>query len=62
MTNRYTVDGILVEATKSIGGLFYEVTAVKTGQTIRVLVKAFESVAKPVPEIMSSAADPEAAT
>ena len=47
-TKLYTVGGILVEATKSGGGGFYELTVVKTGQKQRYLADVFEVVAKPV--------------
>lgn len=43
---KYTVDGELVEAVKSEGGGFYEITVVKTGEKIRCLAWAFESVAE----------------
>jgi hypothetical protein len=62
LTKRYLLEGILVEATKTIGGLFYDVTVVSTGEKVHVVAVAFEKAAKPAPEIMSSAADPEAAT
>ena len=44
----YTVAGILVEATKSEGGGFYELIVVKTGQKQRYIAEVFEMVAKPV--------------
>lgn len=59
---RYLIDGVLVEATKTIGGGFYDVTVVATGTKLHWLAVAFEVEAKPVPDIMSSAADSEAAT
>lgn len=49
-SKRYLVAGILVEATKSEGGGFYELTVVKTGQKQRYLAEVFEMVAKPVEE------------
>jgi hypothetical protein len=45
---KYLVAGILVEAVKSEGGGFYELTVVATGQKQRYLAEVFESVAKPV--------------
>jgi hypothetical protein len=48
LTKRYLVGGILVEATKSVGGGFYDLTVVATGQQQRYLADVFESVAKPV--------------
>lgn len=47
-TRKYLVAGILVEATKSEGGGFYELTVVATGQKQRYLADVFEQVAKPV--------------
>jgi hypothetical protein len=55
------VAGILVEAVKSEGGGFYELTVLATGQKQRYLADVFEMVAKPVAQITSSMADPEAA-
>lgn len=49
-TTKFTVAGILVEATKSEGGGFYELTVIKTGQKQRYLAEVFEMVAKPVEE------------
>jgi len=46
-TKLYTVAGILVEATKSEGSGFYEITVVKTGQKQRYIAEVFETVAKP---------------
>lgn len=43
---KYTVAGELVEAVKSEGNGFYEVTVVKTGEKLRCLAQAFEAVAK----------------
>jgi hypothetical protein len=62
LTKRYLVGGVLVEATKTLGGGFYDVTVLATKATGRYLAEAFEKEAKEVPDIMSSAADPEAAT
>jgi len=47
-TKQYLVAGILVEAVKSEGGGFYELTVVKTGQNQRYLADVFEAVAKEV--------------
>lgn len=47
---KYLVAGILVEAIKSLGGGFYELTVVKTGMKQRYLADVFEMVAKPVKE------------
>lgn len=47
-TKLYLVAGILVEAAKSEGGGFYELTVVKTGQKQRYLADVFEMVAKQV--------------
>lgn len=47
-TKQYLVAGILVEAVKSEGGGFYELTVVKTGQKQRYLAGVFEMIAKPV--------------
>ncbi len=44
---KYLVGGILVEAVKSEGGGFYELTVVATGDKQRYLADVFESVAKP---------------
>lgn len=49
-TTKFTVAGILVEAIKSVGGGFYEITVVKTGKKYRYLADVFEMVAKPVLE------------
>lgn len=49
-TRKYLVAGILVEATKSLGGGFYELTVVATGQKQRYNAEVFESVAKLVEE------------
>jgi hypothetical protein len=54
LTKRYMVAGVLVEATKSVGGGFYDVTVIAAGtfpgQQSRIRAKAFEMVAKPVKE------------
>lgn len=47
-TKQYLVAGILVEAAKSEGGGFYELTVVATGQKQRYLAEVFEMVAKPI--------------
>ncbi len=47
-TKQYLVAGVLVEATKSEGGGFYELTVVATGDKQRYLADVFEAVAKPV--------------
>jgi hypothetical protein len=44
----FLVAGILVEAVKSEGGGFYELTVVATGQKQRYLADVFEMVAKPI--------------
>lgn len=49
-TKLYLVADILVEAVKSEGGSFYEVTVVKTGDRQRYLAKVFEQIAIPVGE------------
>ena len=49
-TKTYLVAGILVEAAKSEGGGFYEITVLATGQKYQYLADVFESVAKPVKE------------
>jgi len=46
-TKKYLIAGILVEATKSEGGGFYELTVLATGDKQRYLADVFESVAKP---------------
>ena len=43
----YTVAGIVVEAVKSEGGGFYDVTILRTGEKVRYLADVFETVAKP---------------
>jgi hypothetical protein len=53
MTNvakKYLVGGVHVEAVKSEGGGFYELTVVETGDKQRYLADVFEEVAKPVEE------------
>jgi hypothetical protein len=47
---RYTIAGIEVTAQKSLGGSFYEVTVVPTGETLRYIAEVFETVAVPVKE------------
>lgn len=47
---KYLVAGILVEAVKSEGGGFYELTVVATGDKQRYLADVFESVAKEIKE------------
>jgi hypothetical protein len=51
-TKQYWVAGILVEAVRSPGGGFYEITT-PTGEKYRYLADVFETVAKPYtgPEI-----------
>ena len=44
-SNLYTVAGILVEAVKSEGGGFYELTVVATGEKKRYNADVFEMVA-----------------
>jgi hypothetical protein len=60
-TKQYLIDGVLVEAVQSEGGGFYELTVVATGDKQRYLADVFESIAKPLPLVTSSMADPEAA-
>jgi hypothetical protein len=45
---KYLVGGVLVEAVKSEGGGFYELTVVETGDKQRYLADVFESVAEPL--------------
>lgn len=47
-SKQYLVAGIIVEAVKSEGGGFYDVTVIKTGDKQRYLADVFESVAKPL--------------
>jgi hypothetical protein len=47
-TKQYLVAGVLVEAIRSAGGRFYELTVIATGQKQRYLSDVFESIAKPV--------------
>ena len=49
-SNQYLVAGIVVEAVKSEGGGFYDVTIVSTGHKFRALAWAFEDVASKVKE------------
>lgn len=44
---KFTVAGIVVEATKSEGGGFYDIVVVQTGKKYRFLADVFETVAKP---------------
>lgn len=46
-SKQYLVAGIVVEATKSEGGGFYDVTVLLTGAKYRFLAEVFEAVAKP---------------
>lgn len=52
-SSKYLVAGIVVEATKSEGGGFYDVTIVLTGKKYRFLADVFETVAKPWKEGMN---------
>lgn len=45
-TKQYLIAGIVVEATKSEGGGFYDITILTTGEKVRYLAEVFESVAK----------------
>jgi hypothetical protein len=45
-TKQYLVAGIVVEATKSEGGGFYDVTILRTGERVRYLAEVFEAIAK----------------
>jgi hypothetical protein len=47
MGTKYWVANVLVEAVKSAGGGFYEVTVLETGAKSRFLADVFEMVAKP---------------
>ena len=49
-TKLYLVAGIVVEATKSEGGGFYDITVCATGEKMRYLAEVFESVAVPYKE------------
>jgi len=53
-TKLYLVNGILVEATKTEGGLFYDVKILKTGAVARILTKIFEDKAKEVKDGIKS--------
>lgn len=44
---QYLVAGIVVEATKSEGGGFYDITILRTGEKVRYLAEVFETVAIP---------------
>ena len=49
-TKQYLIAGIIVEATPSPGGGFYEVTIFSTQAKYRFVAEVFESVAKPYEE------------
>jgi hypothetical protein len=49
-TKQYLVAGIVVEATKSDGGGFYDVTVLRTGAKYRYNAEVFETVAKEIEE------------
>lgn len=49
-TKQYLIAGIVVEAAKSEGGGFYDITVSATGEKMRYLVEVFETVAKPYSE------------
>ena len=49
-TKKFTVDGVLVEAAKSEGGGFYDITVVQTGKKMRCLAWVFESISEEVNE------------
>ena len=44
---QYLVAGIVVEAVKSEGGGFYDITILRTGEKVRYLAEVFETVAVP---------------
>lgn len=44
---KYRIAGIVVEAVKSEGGGFYDITVLPTGEKLRYLAEVFETVAKP---------------
>lgn len=46
-TKQYLIAGIVVEATKSEGGGFYDVKVLLTGEKYRFLAVNFETVATP---------------
>ncbi len=50
-TKQYLVAGIVVEATKSEGGGFYDITILATGEKVRYLAEVFETVAVPYPDL-----------
>lgn len=47
---RYLIADVLVEAVKSEGGGFYDITVIATGTKTRYLADVFEMVAKPYKE------------
>ena len=49
-TKQYVVAGIVVEATLSPGGGFYDITISATGEKLRYLAEVFETVAQPYTE------------
>jgi hypothetical protein len=49
-TKQYWIAGIVVEAVKSEGGGFYDITILQTGEKVRYLAEVFETVAKPYTE------------
>jgi hypothetical protein len=51
LTKLYIVGGVLVEATKSEGGAFYDIKIIKTGGTGRYLAEIFETIAKEVKDV-----------
>jgi hypothetical protein len=44
---KYLINGIVVEATKSEGGGFYDITILQTGEKTRWLAEIFEQVSVP---------------
>ena len=50
LAKKYLIVGIVVEAVKSEGGGFYDITVIATGQKMRLRAKVFEIVAKPYEE------------
>lgn len=44
---QYLVADVVVEATKSEGGGFYDITILQTGEKGRYLAEVFEMIAKP---------------
>ena len=49
-TKKYLIAGIVVEAVKSEGGGFYDITVLATDQKMRLRAKVFELIAKPYEE------------